>query len=100
MRPVAESLTNEEQRIKAAYARRRSTSLYSRFNDAYLFMVQEREKAYLDLLAQYGCAVLKNKKILEIGCGTGDLLRDFIRWGARPENLVGVELIPERVTEA
>src|SRR4029077_13616467 len=35
-----------------------------------------------------------------IGCGNGDLLRDFIKWGARPENLFGVELIAERVTEA
>ena len=34
------------------------------------------------------------------GCGNGDLLRDFIKWGARPENVVGVELLPERVAEA
>src|SRR5689334_25061788 len=100
MRPVAESLPAEEKRIKAAYKRRPSTSLYSRFNRAYLFMVQEREKRYLDLLGRYGCAALENKEILEIGCGAGDLLRDLIKWGARPENLVGIELIDERVTDA
>lgn len=38
--------------------------------------------------------------ILEVGCGSGDLLRDFIKWGARPENITGIELLPERVADA
>jgi ubiquinone/menaquinone biosynthesis C-methylase UbiE len=63
-------------------------------------MVQEREQHFLELLAHYGLAQLEREKILEIGCGSGDLLRDFIKWGARPKNLVGIELIAERVTEA
>jgi ubiquinone/menaquinone biosynthesis C-methylase UbiE len=93
-------LITEEQRIQEAYARRRTGALYSRFNRAYLFMVQEREQRLLRLLAQYGFAELSRKKLLEIGCGTGDLLRDFIKWGARPEHLFGVELIADRVVEA
>jgi ubiquinone/menaquinone biosynthesis C-methylase UbiE len=97
---TGESLATEERRIHEAYAKRRSGNLYSRFNRAYLFMVQEREQGFLELLARYGFAQLENKKVLEIGCGSGDLLRDFIKWGARPENLFGVELIAERVTEA
>ncbi len=97
---AAETLIAEEKRIQEAYARRGRTSLYSRFNTAYLFMVQEREKRCLDLLGRYGCTALENKNILEIGCGTGDLLRDLIKWGARPENVFGVELIDERVKEA
>ena len=96
----AESLSAEERRIHEAYARRQSSSLYSRFNRAYLFMVQEREQRFLRLLARCGCTHLENKQILEVGCGNADLLRDFMKWGARPENLVGVELLGERVAEA
>jgi ubiquinone/menaquinone biosynthesis C-methylase UbiE len=43
---------------------------------------------------------LDSKRILEVGCGSGDLLRDFIKWGARPENIVGIELLRERMAEA
>jgi len=95
-----DSITAEESRIREAYARRRKDNLYSRFNPAYLLEVQEREKRFLTLLSRYGCASLTNKTILEIGCGRGELLRDFIKWGARPENIVGIELLPERVAEA
>ena len=100
MSSVPDSLVAEEKRIHAAYARRRSGNLYSRFNCAYLFMVQERERRFLRVLARHGLAQLENKKIFEIGCGNGDLLRDFIKWGARPDNLFGVELLDDRVAEA
>ena len=63
-------------------------------------MVQEREQRFLSALARHGFAQLESRKILEIGCGTGDLLRDFIKWGARPQNIAGIELLPERVAEA
>ena len=100
MPTTAESLQAEAARIEQAYARRKSGNLYSRFNPAYLFMVQEREQRFLALLARHGCVSLDSKKILEVGCGGGDLLRDFIKWGARPENIVGIELLPERMAEA
>jgi SAM-dependent methyltransferase len=96
----AESLQAEESRIQAAYARRKNTGLYSRFNAGHLFMAQERERRFLDLLARYGHASLATKTILEIGCGTGDLLRDLVKWGARPENMRGIDVLSERVSEA
>ena len=43
---------------------------------------------------------MDTKKILEVGCGTGHWLREFIKWGARPENITGVDLLPDRVAEA
>ena len=96
----SDSLKAEESRIQAAYARRQTGDLYSRFNPATLFMAQERERFVLRLLSRHGFSRLQNKRILEIGCGTGDILRDFIKWGARPENTTGIELLPDRVSEA
>jgi len=63
-------------------------------------MIQERERRLLKLLKGYGFASLKEKKILEIGCGTGYWLREFIKWGALPENVTGIDLLPDRVTRA
>ena len=96
-----ESLQAEEARIQAAYARRQGDDLrYSWFSPGHLFMVQERERQILTLLKQHDFGTLKTKKILEIGCGTGYWLREFIKWGARPENIVGMDLLPGLVAEA
>jgi ubiquinone/menaquinone biosynthesis C-methylase UbiE len=65
-----------------------------------MFMVQERERRLLGLLKRYGHEYLQEKKIAEIGCGTGYWLREFIKWGARPENVLGIDLLPSRVAEA
>jgi ubiquinone/menaquinone biosynthesis C-methylase UbiE len=96
----ADSLRAEADRIGDAYARRTTGRLYSRFNPAYLFEMQQREQRILALLARYGYVSLSTQRILEIGCGHGEMLRDFIKWGARPENLFGIELLRERKAEA
>jgi ubiquinone/menaquinone biosynthesis C-methylase UbiE len=35
--------------------------------------------------------------VLDVGCGEGAVLRDLLRFGARPENLVGVDLLASRL---
>ncbi len=96
-----ESTRVEEARIRTVYAKRQRHDVrYSWFNPSYLFMMQERERQLLTLLRRHGFALLEIYKILEIGCGTGYWLREFIKWGARPENITGVDLLSDRVTEA
>jgi len=95
-----ENFRAEEQRIRAAYARRREGDLYSLFNPAQLFLVQERERRLLELLRQNGISDLADVRILEVGCGTGLWLGDFIQWGARPELLTGLDLRTESLGEA
>jgi ubiquinone/menaquinone biosynthesis C-methylase UbiE len=91
----------EEARIQAAYAKRQKVDArYSWFSPGHLFMIQERERRLLALLQRHDLLHLEKKKILEIGCGTGYWLREFIKWGARPENMTGVDLLPDRVVEA
>jgi ubiquinone/menaquinone biosynthesis C-methylase UbiE len=91
----------EEARIRAAYAKRQETdSRYSWFSPGHLFMVQQRERRLLTLLRRYGFAALESKMVLEVGCGTGQWLRDFVKWGALPENVTGIDLLPERLSRA
>jgi ubiquinone/menaquinone biosynthesis C-methylase UbiE len=90
----------EENRIQEAYARRECGDLYSFFNPGNLFMVQGRERQILDLLKNSGFGNLKERKILEVGCGAGFWLREFIKWGANPPNLHGIDLIPDRIAHA
>lgn len=95
-----EPFRRELDRIRAAYARRQALSVYSLLDPAALLAAQERERKLLRKLAAYGFASLEDARILEIGCGTGNWLRDFVRWGARPENICGVDLLPERIALA
>ena len=94
------TLRDEESRIQEVYSQRHPGSIYSRFDPAHLFEMQERERYFLRLLAKTGCRALDKHKILEVGCGNGELLRDLIKWGARPENTFGIDLIPERIVDA
>jgi ubiquinone/menaquinone biosynthesis C-methylase UbiE len=91
-------LAREEIHLQEAYARRKN--VYSRFNPGDLFILQQREQQILGLLRRRGWASLRTKKILEIGCGTGDFLRDLVKWGARPENVTGIDLLDDRIAQA
>jgi ubiquinone/menaquinone biosynthesis C-methylase UbiE len=94
--------SREEARIRDAYERRKASGkrAYSWFDPGHLFMVQELEQRLLATLERHGMAPLSSRKILEIGCGNGHWLREFIKWGASPENLAGVDLLAERVAQA
>ena len=91
----------EEERIREAYSKRtRDKVLYSCFNPGNLLITHTHERRLLDLLKQIRLRVTGNKKDSEIGCGQGYWLREFVRFGARPENIAGIDLIPEDVKEA
>lgn len=96
-----DSIRAEEARIRAAYAKRdEADARYSWFSPGYQFMMQERERRLLALLQRHGYENLKSKIILEVGCGNGEWLRDFVKWGAQPENVTGIDLLTERVVKA
>jgi ubiquinone/menaquinone biosynthesis C-methylase UbiE len=96
-----DSARTEEARIRAAYARREEDDTrYSWSSPGYQFMMQRRELRLLALFRRYDCEDLAAKKILEVGCGTGQWLRDFVKWGARPENVTGIDLLPQRLSRA
>ncbi len=86
-------LAVETERIKAAYARRQCGDLYSWFSPGHLYIMQSRERHVLELLKNTGLVPLGERKILEVGCDTGFWLGEFIKWGSRPENLTGIDLL-------
>jgi ubiquinone/menaquinone biosynthesis C-methylase UbiE len=43
---------------------------------------------------------LSRARILDVGCGDGDLLASLVEGGADPKNCLGLDLMPERVTAA
>jgi ubiquinone/menaquinone biosynthesis C-methylase UbiE len=95
--------TDEVRRIKEAYARRDSlgkSRLYSYLSPAALFLGHQRERAIVRTLKESGLEYLAEKKILDVGCGNGGVLRDFMRYGATPENCCGIDLLPDRIDAA
>jgi SAM-dependent methyltransferase len=90
----------EEARIREALTRRGHRAYESWTNPAYAFIAQDRERRVLAALRRHGFADLTAARILEIGCGRGAWLQDFLRWGASPENLCGLDLLPERIAAA
>ena len=90
----------EGARIREAYLRRKLSvpgDRYSVFKDENLIARQQLERETIGLLRKYGCAQLDQKRILEVGCGSGFWLRQFVQWGARPHNMFGVDLLPESI---
>jgi SAM-dependent methyltransferase len=91
-------------RLRVAYAdmerRWASSDLYSPFNPAYLFSVQQRQRATLRLLRRYGFNSLRHRRLLEIGCDRGGILLEYLGYGATAKHLHGAELLSDRVMEA
>jgi ubiquinone/menaquinone biosynthesis C-methylase UbiE len=63
-------------------------------------MSQERDRVMLDLLRRHGAFPLDDKRILDVGCGAGKTLLRFLQYGARPENLFGVDLLEDEINTA
>lgn len=95
----------EEKRILEVYEKRdekvrRKVTLFGYEDLAQLFRAQQRYRATLLLFRSQGLYSLSTFRILDIGCGNGNMLRQFLQWEARPENLAGIELRPEPVNYA
>lgn len=93
----------ELARIRDAYARRRVSVPAGRYssNDASSVLAgKELERRILRMLAVKNSAPLSSRRILDLGCGEGHWLRRFEQWGAAPENLAGIDLLPERIAAA
>lgn len=94
----ADSENAETQRIRDVYRKR--PKVEAGFRPDVLFMAQGRARAMLALLGKHRSPRLASCKILEVGCGSGFWLREFVQWGAEPSSVFGIDLIEGLVAEA
>ena len=96
-------MNDEVEAIRQRYARRdrlREKSLSSPLRASQYMFVQELERAYINIINKSGLAPVEDTRLLEIGCGEGANLLQFIQLGFQPQNLVGNELLEERASKA
>lgn len=92
------------QRLRDYYATRLGSSdiarRYSLSDPAALFARQRRSRVALSLLTAHGLTDLSTLRIMEIGCGSGDVAAEYFSHGARPANIHGLDILPLRAAEA
>ena len=98
---VAPTEADEPEAVRARYARRPpEVWRYGPLNPAVLLATQERQRATADLFVGLGWVDLSELHLLEVGCGTGCNLLEFLRLGFKPEHLQGIELLAAGVERA
>jgi SAM-dependent methyltransferase len=85
----------EVARIRDVYSHRAAADpRYAWSNPAHRYTLLHLERDLLDALHRHGGAALASLRILEVGCGSGYWLRQLVQWGASPERIVGIDLLP------
>ena len=96
--------SDDISRLRTEYADRArrlaNSDMYSVFDQANLFAVQSRQRAVVAVLHAHGFTDLSSLRILEMGCGGGGVLTEYLGFGASPRNLFGVDLLPLRLGHA
>ncbi len=94
----------EVQRLRAVYRQYAEQNLaaskWSPHNRGNQAIIRERDWLLAKLLDKAGLLPLGQRRVLDVGCGTGGVLAGFQHWGATPKNLVGVDLLAERISMA
>ena len=70
---------------------------WSSTNQGNILNASDRQEKTREVLGKAGFFPLDSTRILDVGCGNGELLRTFRQWGARAGNLCGVDLLPDRI---
>lgn len=95
--------TSEPDLVRQRYARRDASAdagRYSLLTPAALAEQQERVRAIARGLRRLGWLDVGALRVTEVGCGRGGNLLDWVRLGATPAHLTGLELLPERLDAA
>ncbi len=97
----AERRQQEElQAVAERYARRAAGDLYSPLRPEVWQMLHERQRTMLQMFRAQGLGDLGALQLAEVGCGSGGNLLELLRLGFAPQQLIGIELLPERHAQA
>jgi SAM-dependent methyltransferase len=100
---VREREHHELERLRKAYEHRVHSlpaDRYSRTNPGHLFALHEREVTMASMLRADGLRSLAGLRILDVGCGRGATLRQYLEYDADASRLWGVDLFPPFVEQA
>jgi SAM-dependent methyltransferase len=101
--PSAYPTGSEIERIRAEYARRGREipqDFYSWSRPVNQFFHCQTLRACVAALVREALFPLTGKTIVDIGCGSGEWLTEFIQWGARCADVGGIDLRPDKIEEA
>jgi SAM-dependent methyltransferase len=93
----------ERQRIQSEYRRRAKeirSDLYAPWQPAEIFFKAGRKAVAARMLNEAGVFPRIGEMCLEVGCGTGGWLADFISWGVREPDLHGIDIDALRIKRA
>ena len=94
---------NEADRIASVYRDAEYAKGSSRWdlrNPGNRAILAERRALAAHVLEQHGWVPLGERRVLDVGTGGGSELAWLRELGARPQNLVGVDLLAERIEQA
>ncbi len=94
---------DETRAVAERYARRQRPGIadrYSALRPEVWQTLQERQRAMLGFFAAAGLHDPAALHVTEVGCGSGGNLLELLRLGCVPQQLTGLELLPERHAQA
>jgi len=92
----------EIDRLRTVYRKREDAKkyLYNPLDIGAFYLLTSRDRALTQMLQVFMMRAgrsLADLRILDVGCGTGGVLRSLVSWGAQPQNLAGVDVLEERI---
>lgn len=97
-------MSDDIARLRNEYKERKrrlaGSDRYSPLNTANLFTIQQRQRKLVAAIKPFLDTSTQDRNILEIGCGVGGVLNEYMALGLSKSQLFGIDLLYDRLVEA